>query len=267
MSVKVGAKSYRGTDGKVSDQKEKEEEMKTSERIIREAFDSVLAGVELPPETKSRLFYQFAEAHRNGDQRGEEKAVVGVLANSEWRWKDFEEWLGRFRVHNQWPLTWRPELYEEPPSRPKTMKEALAYMNIKEMKAFLKAEETAVKPAPKKRSEFEGVIAAQCSVEDVINATAPIVEKAVVEFKERREMAKSRLLAHTLAMRAFSIRHKIQCDEINESVGGFRLQALSGGGCPIEDKYAAMFNKGEIQGIPPLFPGDRSCLITEPEST
>lgn len=237
---------------------------KTAEWVIHEAFSYVMATVEVSSETKNRLFREYSKAHRDGDPRGEEKAVVDALANSGWRWKDFEEWSQRFKTEKKWPYMWRsfPELYEAPPSDPTTINDALEYMTVNDMKAFATARGLMAKPVPRKRADFEKLIAARCPLQNVLPAVAPAVKRAVAAFAERREIAKCRLLAHTLTMRMYSVRNKVQFDELNKTVGGYKLKILAGAGCPVEDKYAAMFNRGEIQDLPPFFPGDRNAVTT-----
>ncbi len=73
---------------------------------------------------------------------------------------------------------------------------------------------------------------------------------------------KSKLLAHTLAMTTYSLR---DAEQQNALTGvEYRLEAMMNG-CPVEDRFAARFNAGELSDMPPYFPGDRTALLCHVE--
>ncbi len=80
---------------------------------------------------------------------------------------------------------------------------------------------------------------------------------------EETEIAKCKLLTHTVTMRAYALRdsydrERLARDGFPESADVVALTSDD----PVEDAIVALFNQGKLRGLPPFFPGDRMCLIT-----
>lgn len=235
------------------------ENFSTSEWVVNEAFDKVFSQITVDNGIKSQFKKAYCAAHQSGNPRQEEKAAVDYLMNSNWIWHDFDKWFDFFSQKGVWPYMWRRNKLTEKPHQvnPGSIQEAISYLNVKEMREFLKNHNIKVKPAPKKREEFEKAIIQNSTFPDVINAIKGHLQVTSTEQVVRFNKAKCQLLAHTLAMTAYSLRDHYQRQDINS----FRLVAeKSGGTCKIEDEFATKFNTNKIVGVPPFFPGDRTTI-------
>lgn len=235
-------------------------DFRTPDWIVLKAFDQVMASVEVAPEVRAALFDAYSQAHRNGDPRAEEKAVVTRLANTGWRWREFDDWAARFAAAKEWPYMWyRYEDFSEPePSAPTTAREAVRRMTVNDMRLFAKEKGLTATPVPRKRAEFEDLLVVSVPLPELLARVQGRFSDEVAGYHARREDAKCRLLAHTLTMTAYSTRDAEQRKELPAS--DYRVEVL-GSGCPVEERFAVMFNTGKIGGAPPLFPGDRNCTI------
>lgn len=232
----------------------------TAEWVLTKAFDQVMASVEFAPDKRQALFMAYAAAHRAGDTRAEERAATSALLGSGWRWGEFEAWAQRFAAAKEWPYMWEhfSELSESAPIPPITPADALALLNVEDMKAIAKELSLMPRPAPRKRVEFEALLVAHVPLPELLRRTRERHIAAITAFHERYEIAKCRLLVHTLDMTAYSIRD----DEQRKRAGHkSTLRAIADAGCPVEDRFAAQFNAGEISGLPPFFPGDRTTIL------
>lgn len=232
----------------------------TAEWVLKKAFDQVMASVDLAPDQREALFTAYATAHRAGDARAAERATTSILLGSGWRWGAFDIWAQGFAAAREWPYMWQrlSELTETPPTPPTTSADAIALLNTEDMKAIAKERGFMPKPAPRKRQELEALLVAHMPLPDLLQRTRDRHVTAVTAFFERYEIAKCRLLVHTLDMTAYSIRD----DEQRKRAGHkYKLQALADAGCPVEDRFAAQFNAGEISDLPPFFPGDRTTTL------
>ena len=237
-----------------------EPDFRTPDWIVRKAFDQVMASVEVAPEVRAALFDAYSQAHRNGDPRAEEKAVASLLANTGWRWREFDEWAARFAAAKEWPYMWyRYEDFSEPaPSAPTTAREAVARMTVSEMRLLAKEKDLTVTPAPRKRAQFESLLVEGVPLPELLARVQTRLGDEVARYNARREEAKCKLLAHTLTMTAYSTRDAEQRKVLPGSE--YRVEVI-GSGCPVEERFAAMYNLGKIGGAPPFFPGDRNCTI------
>lgn len=86
------------------------------------------------------------------------------------------------------------------------------------------------------------------------------IEKGIHFYRQQL----ARLVCHTYHMTNYSLQVLDGVQDLKKSGIRFRLKAqvlpLKIGGCSIENEYAHKFNRGEIEGYPPFFPGDRTGL-------
>ncbi|MBI3584013.1 MAG: hypothetical protein HY096_08695 [Nitrospinae bacterium] len=74
---------------------------KSAKWVIREAFDKVIQSIEgIPAQKKEALFNAFQSAHRSGDPRKEEEAVIRYLSGTGWKWLEYEKWDLIFKDNN-----------------------------------------------------------------------------------------------------------------------------------------------------------------------
>jgi hypothetical protein len=69
-----------------------------------------------------------------------------------------------------------------------------------------------------------------------------------------------RILVHTISMRAYAIR-----DEQLKIGNGMKERFADdvGDECEVEAMICKQFNAGDLKGLPPFFPGDRTSLVDE----
>jgi hypothetical protein len=75
-------------------------------------------------------------------------------------------------------------------------------------------------------------------------------------YRGQRAASQCKLLVHRLTMTAYSLRTSQKA-----GVGGYPLEAHANAGDAIEDRFAPRSNAGEITGLPPYFPGDRTMIL------
>jgi hypothetical protein len=237
----------------------------TADWVVRKAFDQIMTSVDLAPDRREALFTAYAAAHRSGGPRAEEQAVTSILIDSGWRWHDFDTWSQRFEAAKEWPYMWHHfrELSEPEPTPPTTSHDAVSLLKAADMTAFAKERVILPKPAPRKRTELEALLITQIPLPELQRRVRNRFNEAVNSYCARREIAKCKLLAHTLAMTSYAIRDAEQRKTLTGT--GYRLEALANAGCPIEDRFAAEFNAGGISGLPPYFPGDRTMILCRVE--
>ena len=215
----------------------------------------------MPAEAKSRLKPLFIDAHRSGNPQREQKAVKSVLAGyADWGEEYFGRWRDRFRAEGAYPYMWRVHaqpLTSDGPRRPTDIGDALAHLRVTDMRRLLVALNAVPENGhPKRRSEYLPLLAATGRTEDLVDAAMPAYRKARDKWRSNRETAKCALLAHTVTMRAYSLRNR------GGLPGASTLRPLRSD-CPVETAYAARLLAGEIGGDPPLFPGDRTSLVAD----
>ena len=233
-----------------------------AEDTLRQAFNQVMASVELDTARCDALFTAWAAANRGGDPRAEEAAATSILLGTGWRWHNYELWAERFAAAKEWPYMWHyfsgladPEL-----PRPTTAAEAVAYLLVTHMTAIAKERSILPKPTPRKRIELEALLIAQVPLPELLSYARERYDAAAMAYRQQRDASQCKLLVHTLTMTAYSLRNAQDA-----SVGGYRLEALANAGDAIEDRMAAQFNAGEITALPPFFPGDRTALLCRVE--
>lgn len=230
----------------------------TPARIVENAFDQIMADVDVPFEPRATLRPLFVDAHRSGDPRQERQVVQSVLSGIVWGEAYFRQWRERFRAEGAYPYMWRVHakpLTSDGPRKPASIEEALEYLRVADLRYLLVALDAVPKKGrPKRRSEYVRLLAATGRTKDLVDAAVPAWDRARVKWRQDLETAKCALLAHTVTVRAYSLRNRARLP------GASNLRPLRSD-CPIETAYAAKYLAGEIRHDPPFFPGDRTSLI------
>ena len=230
---------------------------------VEQAFDQIMDEVDIPDYAKAKLKPLFVKAHRSGNPRREVEAIEAVLSDVEWGEAYFGTWKKCFEADEVYPHMWRTRgkaLVSDIPQPASTIEEAVAYLRVVDMRQL--AVELGIMPdtgRPKKRSEFIALLSATGKTKEIVDAAMPAYLDALNKWRRDREAGKSALLAHTLTMRTYALRDHYKRERLT---GVQKLRALDSD-CPVERQYAAKFMTGEIDGIPPFFPGDRTSLIVE----
>lgn len=237
---------------------------KSEDAIFKEAFNKATRTITAPKDVLKNLFCDFKEALFSGSPRNCEKATVKHLAGSGWTWGDFDLWHAEFTARGEWPCMWSAFADdEENEAPPETVKEALFLFSVNELKDMIKENGIIIKPALKTRAETEAAVILHLSWEDIQKRVTNrlIQKKNMTEGK--LENAKCHLLAHTIDMTFYALRHyykKTTFIEHNPFGNTYVMCVNSINGCEIEKEFANRFNHGETTEIPPYFPGDRSGL-------
>lgn len=241
-----------------------DEGFKSAKWVIREAFDKVMQSIEgIPVEKKEALFKAIQAAHRSGDPRKEEEAVIRHLSRTGWKWLEYEKWAEIFKQRQQWPQTWYGYGLAEsdPLVIPESVSYAVGYFNVNELKEFLKARNIKVKPAPKTRADLERHFKEVVSWEEF----KPLAVERYEELLEDEGCDKGdnlcKLLARELAANTYCLIHYYQGqDLIQDGLCKNHCWQVTGGIDPIEKEFEEKFNNGVIKDLPPYFPGDRNRL-------
>ncbi len=222
------------------------------EEAIKKAFNQVMIGVVVSDEVKGKLLDSFLSGQED---------EIDYLANSGWEWSDFDAWHQMFSEKKEWPYMWQhyPQLSEEPPKQPENMNAALTFLTVSDMKKIIKDHAIKPRPGPKKRADFEKAIEFSLSFEDIQLYVSRIVDSRCLTYEIKREKAKCKLLVHTISMTISKCRNFAQYQDMNISLN---LEAWDAG-CPVEREYAKKFNRGDLKGLPPFFPGDRTSIVAD----
>lgn len=238
----------------------------TPPSVVEEAIDQILVAIDIPGDAKGRLKSRFVNAHRSGDPRREVEVIETALDGVEWGEVYYGEWKSRFEAKGEFPYMWRTDgkaLIVDSPQSPSTIEDALKYLRVADMRQILiELDAMPGRGRPKKRSEFIALLSTTGKTESIVDSAIPAYRDALTKWEADRETAKCALLAHTLTMRAFALRD-IQKRKGLTCIS--RLRTLKSD-CPVETEFAARFMTGEIHGVPPFFPGDRTSVIAEYEN-
>lgn len=241
------------------------EQSKPAAWLINEAFDKVMASVEVTENLKRQFYEDFSKAHQAGSPREEEEAAIKAFLNSAWIWHEYDKWEIEFKKRGIYPVMWDIcGLTLLPPTDPTTIEDALKYLTVAKMRELLKINGIQRKPAPKKREEFEAVIKEELVFDSILTTIRESVEAHRRYFYEKIDAGKCKLLSHTLSMTIYSsLRFHQGSAVVNSGFRKYKIKVISSAGCSIEDEFRDKFNSGEISTIPPCFPGDRNSLICE----
>ena len=235
----------------------------TPASVVEEAFDQIMTEVDVPEDARVRLKPLFVEAHRSADPRREVEAIKAVLDGVKWGDLYFGAWRERFEADGAYPYMWKTRgkaLISDPPRPPSTIEDAVGYLRVVDMRRLLiDLGAMPGKDRPKRRSEFIALLSVTGKAEEIIDAAAPGFRDACDKWEKDRNGAKCELLAHTLTIHTSALRDRRKRERLPDAV---RLRAFKSD-CPVETEYAARFLAGEIGGIPPFFPGDRTSLVAE----
>lgn len=231
--------------------------------LIQEAFDRVMAGVEVSPAVRQRLYPAVHDAFRGGEGGVEEAALQAHLPGSGWRWTEFEHWAATFDRQRQWPPAWQkyPALAGPLRPPPRQVSEALPYFGYLELRDMLNARGLGRRPAPLRVEELSQAFVERLSWEEI----APLATEKYRTFVERcqagREEDLCRLLARHLRATVHNLIPYYQGLAIRSNgLLKYRWEIITAEGEPLAAELAARFHAGDLTLRPPYFPGDQSRL-------
>ncbi|MCC6867660.1 MAG: hypothetical protein IT522_02450 [Burkholderiales bacterium] len=238
----------------------------TAEPIVREAFDEITANMGLSSALSDAFRDAFARADRAGDTRVQENVVTSHLMGSGWKWPEFDRWAKHFAEKKQWPYMWLriDGLLGLGPDVRQQIDDALRVLKVAEMKEMLASRQALPKPVPRKRDEVVALVRKSYPEAELLEVAR---QRAIEQYKapttEQIEIAECKLLAHTITMRSYAVRDARNREQLARDVSKTALDVVAiDSDDPVERAYGDLFNRGELSGLPPFFPGDRTCLIS-----
>ncbi len=140
----------------------------------------------------------------------------------------------------------------------------MAQLPVTDLKALLARHGEMPKPAPRRRIDLVPLVRLRVAASEWMQlATQRARERFTPTTIEDIEIAKCKLLAHTISMRAYALPDHYEAERLAQN--GWR-ELSNRVALPstdlIESEVVERFNAGKLNGIPPFFPGDRTCLVS-----
>lgn len=140
----------------------------------------MMAGVEVSPVVRQKLYPAFHDAFRCGRGGAEEAALQAHLPGSGWQWPEFERWAATFARQQQWPPAWQkyPALAGPLRPPPRQVSEALPYFCYLELRDILNVRVFGRQPAPLRVEELSQAFVERLSWEEI----APLAADFAARF-------------------------------------------------------------------------------------
>lgn len=226
--------------------------------VMREAFDAVISQTDIPGEMHEGFFRDIYAAQRTGASRAVDAVVVAYLEEVAWQWPEFDRWGERFQETGEYPYMWRkyPALLPSSDAQ-KGIAEILKPILFGRIKEVLSQSGYSGR-APRKKAEALALLKETMPEDRILEAFREDLEELEEEKEDRREIARCHILSHTMTAVAYQLLHAYQMAEVTCRPKGTRLWATPFPDCPVEASFAKKFNRGDAEGYPPFFPGDRT---------
>lgn len=223
------------------------------------AFKDVMTGVEIQPITSDKIRQIII---KNFDENLDVLALkcFRVLHGSNWKWHDLDKWYNFFNETNKFPYLWKE--YVESRRSPKTVtsRDLAQGMRKDNLKTFLERHHIEISQKALKSDLVE--LTKNFSPEDFRSLFNE--EKWLNVYIRENNLSEYHacfLLVHTICMRSSRLRDAKNYMEINkEKISPAHYRCRGAGGCEIEQFFAQKWQRGKLDGLPPFFPGDRTCL-------
>lgn len=239
-----------------------------SEDLFFAAFRQVMRGVKLREQFQGTLM-QLIQNTINSAGRKQQETIFAYLHDKEWSWPDLDRWQRYFENLGKWPFMWRGDSRELMSAEAiltrcridgVTSWELARVLDKKNLGKYFSESGKPVDPKTKVAAMRE---LARCStVEDIKQHLPPsVLEEALYKIQKNFEWAMCGLLAHTVIMRFYKLQRAVGDEKMFKvSVSPENYRILSNG-CPVEDLFGEKWERGELVGLPPFFPGDRTALF------
>jgi len=231
--------------------------------LVREAFAQGLAGVDLAPEVRARLYPAFHDAVRGVRGSAEEAVLLAHLFSSGWRWPEFDRWAEVFERQRRWPKSWHhyPSLAVSLRPPPRRVSEALPYFGYLELRDLLNARGFGRRPAPIRVEELAQAFVEGISWEEIEPLALEKYHAFVARCHAGREEDLCRLLAQHLRTTLNNLIPYYQGLSIEANgLLRYRLEVVVADGEAQAAEFASRFRSGQTDRLPPWFPGDQSRL-------
>ena len=213
----------------------------------RDAFFIVLEGTSILPGIRKVLWEDVSDCI-DSDPRRTEKRFYQSLGDLDWEWSVLEQWKAFFMEQNTVPHTWT---YLFPILERISGDALFGPFTAKDLRHALDCNAIAI-PEKTLKAGLLDMALAHLTLNQLIAAAPERWEKV----RAWQRSPRCDLLAHTIAMYAYKLRDHYQRGCVTSPSKYLCVAAK----CPVEEHFAALWNKGKIQGLPPFFPGDRNTI-------
>ena len=228
---------------------------------MEQAHHQIMAEVDAPANAKERLLRLRMKAE--GSSKAELQAFEVALGRGGWGDEYFGRWRERFKAGGAFPYMWKrypPLCAGAMRSPPTTIEDVAQYLLIPEMRELaIMLGIMPEKNRPRTRKAFAELLVSSGKTDEIVAAAMPGYEKKMAKLSDDIDQGKWKILEHTLRSRFSALRNCRQNLAIQRE--GFAFMLFIPGDCPLEAEYAAKLEAGELNTLPPLFPGDRTSII------
>lgn len=236
-------------------------DIKDGEDPFAAAFRQVMQGVSMQAPLQAEVARLLRKNLNNGRQQGEE--LFMYLLDKEWSWPDLVAWQQYFQTVEDWPCMWIGNIAEEMsregilrrcPAEGVTPWELARCLDKKSLQVGLKKLD--LLPDPKAKVAELRKTARELSVETLCEA---LPEESVASAMEKVHSdllwSKCILLAHSITHRYCVLKNLEYMTPTPQTHRPFHTT------CPIEKIFHDKWKRGELFGLPPFFPGDRTSFL------
>jgi len=234
--------------------------MSESEPCLRMAADEILGAIPFEPALAKRVVSAWLRTLNEGP-RVQAVALATELQWVEWQWPWLDEWKSIFAREGIVPYLWggNARLHAEAAklAASEDLLDFADMFRVAELRDMLTSFDVPAAGRPRKKIDLLLLLESQLT---------PAARKELLESRKREALEEKRvetnlhrpfLLAHALTMRYYTLR-KLSPDP------GASYVLEANHDCLGEAYAVREFNAERLDGIPPLFPGDR-CMMWDAE--
>lgn len=226
--------------------------------FISDAFDEVISTVEMDTGTCDKLKKAIIENFDNYPRELRQATFIAVHGSA-WSWPALEEWNNYFEKRGVFPWSWKEWVAARNNPPEVTFQDVCNYIRKEELKNVLNANRIDI---PQKIKKSDMVQRGTCLG---IEALRPHLSpdkwvEVVVRRQHLYEDESLYLLVMTIWRRAALLRnHRNDFKQNqNQPTGPQNHEVRSDD--PAAQELCELWQRGELRGFPPFFPGDNSVL-------
>ena len=199
----------------------------------------------------------------NADGREQENQLYSLLKGQTWSWPDLANWQKYFQSAREWPYMWRGD-YLNPMSHEGilcrcpidrvTSWELARHIDKKSLRVALNR--LAIPWTAETKVVDMRFMVSSIPVPDLQSALPDeVYRQAEEKVFDELLWAKCKILAHTVIMRYAKL---AMTNRLKPSPQKYRPFQTT---CPVEREFGERWMRGELVGLPPFFPGDRTSFL------
>ncbi len=232
------------------------------EDVFSAAFRQVMRGISMDDCLQDKISQALYDS-LNAGGREQEKKLYSVLKGKAWSWPDLANWQEHFQSAGEWPYMWRgdhlnPTSHEgilcRCPIDGVTSWELARHIDKKTLRGTL--DRLNIPYTTETKVADMRVMVRSIPVSDLRGALPDeVYRQAEEKVSDDLLWAKCKLLAHTVIMRHGKLTMANRCTPSPQKYRPFQTT------CPVERKFGEKWVRGELIGLPPFFPGDRTSFL------